>query len=83
MIYYFLVESKQYERIDLLIIASINIYRKKRKKNIRKVMKTCFSEEKLIAPFLTESPLSAIPLFLSNFFMTPFFVQILKTRHPS
>ena len=27
-------------------------------------------------------PLSTNPLFLSNFFMTPLFVQILKTRNP-
>ena len=26
-------------------------------------------------------PISTNPLFLSNFFMTPFFVQILKTRN--
>ena len=46
---YFLVESKPYERIDLLITASINIYQtKKKKKGIPIKMKTCFSEEKLI-----------------------------------
>ena len=50
-------------------------------------MKTCFSEEKLIkhfgpSPFLREPPFSTNPLFLSNFFMTPLFVQILKIRSP-
>ena len=49
-------------------------------------MKTCFSEGKLMKqfgnppPFLRELTLSTNPLFLSNFFMTPFFAQILKTR---
>ena len=49
-------------------------------------MKACFSEEKLIKQF--EKPLSkrtlisANPLFLSNFFVTPLFVQILHIRNP-
>ena len=53
-------------------------------------MKTCFSEGKLIkqygkpplskrTPTPPPPPLST-PLFLSNFFMTPLFVQISKTR---
>ena len=51
-------------------------------------MKTCFSEGNLMKqfgslPFLREPPLSSNPLFLSNFFMTPLFVQILKRRSPS
>ena len=52
-------------------------------------MKTCFSEEKLMKQFgnsplskRTHPPLSTNPLFLSNFFMTPLFVQISKTRSP-
>ena len=50
-------------------------------------MKTCFSAGKLMKqfgnpPFLKEPLLLTNPLFLSNFFMTPFFVQILKTRNP-
>ena len=32
IIYYFLVESKPHERIDLLITASVNIYQTKKKK---------------------------------------------------
>ena len=48
----FLVENKPHERIDLLITTSMNIYqRKRRKKSISIVMKTCFSEEKLIKQF--------------------------------
>ena len=48
-------------------------------------MKTCFSEEKLMkqlgnSPLSKRNPLSTNPLFLSNFFMTPLFVQISKTR---
>ena len=47
-------------------------------------MKKCFSEGKLIKQFGT--PLSANPpphpLFLSNYFLTPLFVQILKIRTP-
>ena len=48
-------------------------------------MKTCFSEGKLMKQFgnrsfLRELALSTNPLFLRFFFMTPFFVQILKTR---
>ena len=59
---------------------------KKEKKSIPMVMKTCFSEEKLIKQygnpsFKDNSLLSADLLFLSNFFMTPLFVQILKTRN--
>ena len=45
IIYHFLVENKPHERIDLLIIASMNIYQKKLKKNIPIVMKTCFTEK--------------------------------------
>ena len=37
-------------------------------------MKTCFYQEKLMKQF-------GNPLFLSNFFMTPLFVQISKTRY--
>ena len=54
-------------------------------------MKTCFSEGKLMKqfgkqfgnPLLSKrTPLSTNPLFLSNFFMTPLFVQISQTRTP-
>ena len=31
-------------------------------------------------PFLSNPPFQLTPLFLSNFLMTPLFVQILKTR---
>ena len=49
-------------------------------------MKTCFSEGKLMKQFGTpclskRTPLSTNPQFLSNFFMTPLFVKILKTRN--
>ena len=44
-------------------------------------MKTCFSEGKLMKQFGTP-PFQQTPLFLSNFFMTPLFFQILKTRNP-
>ena len=55
-------------------------------------MKTCFYKEKLIKQFATPPPFSReppppplqlTPLILSNFFMTPFFFQILKIRTPS
>ena len=51
-------------------------------------MKTYFSAGKLMKqfgnpPFLKEPPFSTNPLFLSNFFMTPLFAQILKTRTPN
>ena len=50
--YHFLVESKPHERIDLLITTSVHIYEtKKRKKSIPIVMKTCFSEGKLMKQF--------------------------------
>ena len=39
IIHYFLVKTKPYESVDLLITASVNIYQTK----IPKVMKTCFS----------------------------------------
>ena len=51
-------------------------------------MKTCFSAGKLMKqfgnpPFVKEpSPFQLTPRFLRNFFMTPLFVQILKTRTP-
>ena len=55
-------------------------------------MKTCVSEEKLIKQFGTpllpssENPpppaLSINPLFLSNFFITTLFVQVLEMRNP-
>ena len=52
-------------------------------------MKTCFSEGKLMKQFgnpplskRTPPPFQLTPLFLSNFFMTPLFVQISKTRPP-
>ena len=52
IIYHFLVESKPHERIDLLITASVNIYqKKKKKKSIPIVMKTCFYEGKLMKQF--------------------------------
>ena len=70
--YHFLVESKPHERIDILITASVNIYQTKKEKSIPAVVKTLFSEGKLMKqcvprPFLRESPLSTNPLFLSNF----------------
>ena len=50
-------------------------------------MKTCFSEGKLMEqfgppPYSKRTPFQLTPLFLSNFFMTPLFVQILITRNP-
>ena len=52
IIYHFLVESKPHEKIDLLITVSVNIYQtKKEKKRIPTVMKTCFSEGKLMKQF--------------------------------
>ena len=49
MIYHFLVETKPHERIDLLITAGMNIYQtKKERKSIAIVMKTFFSERKLM-----------------------------------
>ena len=75
---HFLVESKPHERIDLLIAANMNVYQtKKRTKSISIVIKTCFSEEKLIKQFgnllfLKELPFQLIPLILSNFSMTSY-----------
>ena len=51
-------------------------------------MKTCFSEGKLMKQFgnpplsKRTPPFQLTPLFLSNFFMTPLFVQISKTKTP-
>ena len=50
-------------------------------------MKTCFSEKLMKQfgnhPFLREHPsFQLTPLFLSNFFMTLLFVQILEIRNP-
>ena len=84
----FSIKKKPHERIDLLITASEHLPDKKNPI----VMKTCFSEGKLMKqfgnpPLSKRTPpfqLTPHPLFLSNFFMTPVFVQILKTRtHPA
>ena len=46
-------------------------------------MKACFSEGKLMKKFRTplpkRTPFQLTSLSLSNFFMTPFFLRILKT----
>ena len=79
----FLVESKPHERIDLLITASVNIYQTK--KSIPIVMKTFLKEKwwnNLETPLSKRTPLSTNPLSLSNFFMTPLFVRISKTKTP-
>ena len=51
--YHFLVKGKPHERIDLLITTSANIYQTKK---IPIVMKTDFSEGKLMKQFGTPSP---------------------------
>ena len=61
--YYFLVESKSYKRIDLLIIASVNF--------ILIVMKTCFSAGKLMKQFGNHPPLSTNPPISEQFFHDP------------
>ena len=82
--YHFLVESKPHERIDLLITTRVNISQtKKEKKSIPTVMKTCFSEGKLMKQFEPPPPSKRTLLFLGNFFMAPLLVQIFKTRTPS
>ena len=84
IIYHFLVNRKPHERIYLLITASVNIYQKKNPL----VMKTCFSDAKLMKQFgnpplsKRTCPFQLTPLFLSNFFMTTLFVQISETRNP-
>ena len=50
-IYYFLLERKLNERIHLFITESMNIYQTKKKEKIPIVMKTCFSEGKLMKQF--------------------------------
>ena len=70
-IYHFRVESKPHGRIDLLITASMKIYRtKKEKKSIPIVMKTCFSEEKLIKQFGNPLP-KRTPYFWTTFLWPP------------
>ena len=88
MMYHFLVESKPHEKIDLLITASA-IKQKNKKRTIPTVMKTCFSEGKLMKQFGPSPPLLSKRTSLFNgppiseqFFMTPLFVQILKMRNP-
>ena len=84
MIYYFLVKSKPPERIGLLITTSVNIYQTKKNPI---VMKTCFSEVKLMKqfgnpPISKRTPLSTNPPISEMFFfMTPLIVQISKTRN--
>ena len=63
IIYHFLIESRPHERTDLLITVSVNIYQtKKIKKSIPTVMKTCFSERKLMEQF-GNSPFQLTPYF--------------------
>ena len=45
-------------------------------------MNTWFSEGKVMKQFENLHSLRETPLFLSNFFITPLFVHILKTRTP-
>ena len=49
IIYHFLVKSKPHERIDLLITGSVKIYQTK--KRIPIVMKTSFSQGKMMKQF--------------------------------
>ena len=56
--------------------------RQKKKKSIPIIMKTCFSEEKLIKQFGNPTLSKTTWSFLSNFFMNPLFVQIIKIRTP-
>ena len=51
---YFPVESKPHEKIDLLITASGNVCQTKK---VPIVMKTCFSEGKLVKQFGNPLPL--------------------------
>ena len=71
---------------QILITARVNIYQTK--ESISIVMKASFYVGKLMKqfgkPHLSKRtpPLSTNPLSLSNFFMTPLFVEILKTKLP-
>ena len=79
--YHFLVKSKPHERIDLLIMASVNILftRQKKYSNSNENMLLRKSDETI-----WKSPLSkGTPLFLNNFFMTPLFFPISKMRTPT
>ena len=72
--YHFLVESKPHERIDLLITTRVNISQtKKEKKSIPTVMKTCFSEGKLMKQFEPPPPppLLREPSYFSAIFLWP------------
>ena len=83
IIYHFLVKRKPHERSDYKNCEYLP------DKKIPIVMKTSFSEGKLTKQFgnplfLRGPPLpfQLTPLFLSNFFMTPLFFKISKTRNP-
>ena len=79
MICHFLVKSKPHERIDLLITTSVNIYQTKKYPIVIK------TGEAIWKPPLSKRnpPFQLTPLFQTNFFMTPLFIQISKTRtHP-
>ena len=62
-------KNKAYERIDVLITASVNIYQTKKKYS--NMMKQFWNPL-----FLREPPFQLTCLSLSNFFITPIFVRI-------
>ena len=59
IINHFLVKAKSHERIDLLITTSVNIYQTKK---MPMVMKTCFSEGKLMKQYENLPISKRIPL---------------------
>ena len=80
IIYHFLVKRKTHERIDLLITGSVNIYQIK--KCIPIVIKTCFSEGKLIKQFGNPSFSTRTPLSLSNFHDPPLCLNFKNKKPP-
>ena len=77
--YHFLVESKPHEKMDLLIKASVNIYQKKKeKKKYSNSNKNMLFWRKTHETIWDPLPFQLTPLFLSNFLITPLFVQISK-----